>query len=117
MAEPGSGITVEFSGSETHIQRYSLVLRNTRLSLEEIDSLIQGNANRDLIIYPNPSSQFIYILILKPVKIHPFEIFNLQGTLVAKGKLDELTRIDIKHLSTGMYFLKAQGKSWPFEIQ
>lgn len=55
-------------------------------------------ANKNIKIYPNPSSDFIYL-----DGIFNFELFNISGEQVLKGHSNKL---DINDLETGIYFIK-----------
>lgn len=55
-----------------------------------------------VVVYPNPTANYIHINASTPV--HSVTLFNLQGKeiLKTKGK----TKIDIGHLTAGMYLVK-----------
>lgn len=56
-------------------------------------------------IYPNPSSN--YIEILNIINSENYKIYNLIGTEVLKGTINNNNqRIDIQNLISGLYFLK-----------
>jgi len=76
----------------------NFVFELNTLSTSEFDS------NNNLNIYPNPSYDFIQISGL--VKINTFTIYNALGAKVVNGNVSENEQIDIKNLTTGLYFLK-----------
>jgi len=66
------------------------------------------NINKEsLIVYPNPSSDYIFLKIPNNMNIKSVEIFDSSGNNISssliKGKNN---KVDIKHLPTGIYILK-----------
>lgn len=58
-------------------------------------------------VYPNPVSRGDLIHFNIPESnIYEYELFNLQGQLIAKGVLDSESTIDSKELNSGLYLLK-----------
>jgi len=57
-----------------------------------------------LIIYPNPSTDFIKILGLS--KAEKFSIYNTLGTKIYRGTITINDKINIQELNNGIYFLK-----------
>ncbi len=74
------------------------------------NSLIMGvgeNATLNFSVYPNPSSDFIYISVEK--QLERIEIYNNLGQLVLKYSLpinDNNPKIEVKNLTSGLYFIK-----------
>ena len=54
--------------------------------------------------YPNPSTDFIYVLGLNSEK--EYKIYNLLGQEIRSGKIYLKEKIDIQNLTNGLYFLK-----------
>lgn len=46
-----------------------------------------------------------------------FSIYNLMGVTVALGSFSEQGSIDVSGLASGMYLLKAEGKTYKFTKQ
>lgn len=70
-----------------------------------------GLSNNDvelsnLTLYPNPSSNYIYIKNLN--KIQDFEIYNILGNKLLEVKYKPNLPIDVSNLSKGVYFLKSK---------
>ena len=64
------------------------------------------DSNLELKLYPNPATNFIYIL--NPVKINSIQIFDSQGKLVSQKEInDSEADIFIQNLVAGSYILKA----------
>lgn len=60
---------------------------------------------KNLNYYPNPVTTHLYLTSIFP--IDSFEIYNVLGTLVMKGKGNtKKPRIDMSALNSGMYFIK-----------
>lgn len=67
------------------------------------------------LLFPNPSENVITIQIDKINKDDSYEIFNLIGERVLKGKLNKsLTQIDISQIPSGCYFILAKQQSQKF---
>ncbi len=63
--------------------------------------------NDIISLYPNPSRNQITIANYSMVNHSIYQIFNLLGTLVQQGILEEKeTKINIKTLASGLYFIK-----------
>ncbi len=63
--------------------------------------------NREVMISPNPSKQFVKITLGNSVKPLPFEVFDPYGRSLLNGELNsQETIIDISHLGKGIYILK-----------
>ncbi|MFA5512387.1 MAG: T9SS type A sorting domain-containing protein, partial [Candidatus Kapaibacterium sp.] len=60
-----------------------------------------------LLVYPNPSSNFLYINLSGVRSVNEIEIFNLTGSVLSKTSVnDTVMKIDISNLSEGVYFVK-----------
>lgn len=59
-----------------------------------------------ILIYPNPASDFIAIQFPKSVlKNVEYKIYDVKGSLVLFGKLNENNNVDVRYLTTGLYFI------------
>lgn len=61
----------------------------------------------NILIYPNPSNQYIQIENVKPNAT--YQVYNQLGKLVLNGKIDQ--QINIESLTNGIYFLSIEGYS------
>ncbi len=59
----------------------------------------------ELVIFPNPSSDWIEILIEKQNEIQKFEIYDSFGRIVFDGNLNNDKKINISELNKGIYFV------------
>ncbi|MEL1255374.1 LamG-like jellyroll fold domain-containing protein [Flavobacterium sp. DGU38] len=66
-----------------------------------------NGTNNGLQLYPNPSSDFIQISAL--TKTENYKIYNVSGSEVKSGTIDNNTKINIQSLTNGAYFLKLNG--------
>ncbi len=57
---------------------------------------------KSCVVYPNPTSEFLFICNIKNIQIE-FKIYNSNGTLLKNGFTFE--KIDISQLKPGLYFL------------
>ncbi len=55
-------------------------------------------------IYPNPTTDFIYVKLNSKSKIEGAEIYDLSGKLVFKTKLDS-EQLDLRQLQQGVYMI------------
>jgi len=60
-----------------------------------------------LIIYPNPTTDFLSIQLLQPAK-KKYQIYNQAGKLILEKKVEGLhiNRIDLSGIPSGMYTVK-----------
>lgn len=71
---------------------------NTEVSITDI-------ANEQLLVYPNPASDFINIQATN--SIDQLKIFNILGELVYQEQKGQIsTQVDIQHLKTGPYLVE-----------
>ena len=65
----------------------------------------------DFKIFPNPSFDYIEVVLTKMDRWKRWEIRNIEGEVMLKGKYHDMQKIDISSLSRGMYFLKMTDKT------
>lgn len=56
-------------------------------------------------IYPNPTSDFIFIELQSKTKIQEAEIYDFSGKLVSREKINE-NKLDLRSLPPGNYLLR-----------
>ncbi len=72
----------------------------------------------DVIIYPNPSSDFINIQRLKNSQMIEMSICDVYGRMIKTQLLEEEhTQVDIRDLSAGVYFVKIGGGLIKFVVE
>ncbi len=89
---------------------------NSQLSIpnfvnSELKLLADANKltkNKRILLTPNPTDDFLYLTDLTEQK-EPFSIFDISGKQMSNWSI-ESNRIDVRQLSTGVYFLR-QGVS------
>lgn len=69
---------------------------------------ILNEKQEDVIVYPNPSEDFVYISLLNNTyKDSEFRIFDLQGKIVLQGLLlDSEIKLNLESLENGIYILE-----------
>lgn len=83
-------------------------LSDNTLDLNNFDYL-----NSTIQIFPNPSSDFIQISALTTTE--NYKIYNVLGSMVKAGSIDDKIKINIQALTNGLYFLKLEsGKAFKF---
>ncbi len=84
--------------SGLEILYYLEISCGNNLSIENFD------LDDEFSIYPNPS--FNYIQVSNLTKIEDYNIYNISGEIVLNGSISNTSKIDVRSLSTGLYFLK-----------
>ncbi len=102
----GNSIQIRnFSGSTTDFQLADvrkIFFSNTSSSEDQI-----VNETKKPVIYPNPATLELNIIVNDP-NVNYIEIYNFQGRKIKTEIVnDELERIDISDLQSGIYLLKA----------
>lgn len=72
-----------------------------------------NNSESQIILYPNPTTNYLNISIKENNFIHKIEIFDIAGKVTevkSFKKSDEVIEIDISKLADGVYFLKIYDK-------
>ena len=70
-------------------------------------------SNNDIQLTPNPTNDFVQV---HSTIIHSqFKIYNLTGVLVAKGRLNVHSEIQLEQLDSGIYFIELDDE-WVFKI-
>lgn len=78
---------------------------------DHVKSFINTNTESSLFIYPNPTHDAFHINIVgeeqeKDLTELNVEIYNLTGELIQELKTEQNAPITIKHLKSGIYFIK-----------
>jgi hypothetical protein len=109
--EMGNGTTTEVSNYEfidqqpaTGVNYYRLkqIDYDGQFEYSKIIQLATGNSQPATRIFPNPANDFLTIEINEPTT---FQIVNAQGQVVMERSLSNTERIDISHLSAGIYWV------------
>jgi hypothetical protein len=84
--------------------------------VDEADLLnIDGKpiAERDMVLYPNPSNGMVYVRINEVTENETLVVRNSVGQIIWEARLEsELTKIDLSNNADGVYFLQViDGKS------
>lgn len=75
-------------------------LTATSIGMREIE-------RSEILVYPNPASEFITIQLSDNFKNSEFEIINLSGERILKSAaVESIVRVDLSSLSSGLYCLK-----------
>jgi hypothetical protein len=77
-----------------------------------------GLSGKGLLISPNPAEDVIKILFPEPVSVHKIEIYSINGKIVGAIAVDasfsKTSTVNISHLKTGIYFVKATSRNSVF---
>ncbi len=83
------------------------ITENLGYKISKLENVILGINDlsyKEIVLYPNPSSDFISLTnSIQPID---YSIFNNIGMEISKGILIQNEKIDISHLNSGLYFLK-----------
>lgn len=69
---------------------------------DEITSTIQIHEENNLIVYPNPSADFLYVQDKEPCT---YNIFSLDGKHILSGELGIDKKININDIPTGLFYI------------
>ncbi|MEO0339156.1 MAG: S8 family serine peptidase, partial [Bacteroidota bacterium] len=88
----------------------------------QITSTKQEVQQAALQLFPNPSSDRIWIKLEEPIRQGQIQIYDIQGRLMLQERLEEgisITSLDITPLQQGQYFyqLNSNGKIWSGKFQ
>jgi hypothetical protein len=103
--------TLDFSIPESYdAQRFRLVFNPQTLSDD------RPTENNEFSIYPNPTSDLLYINIPEHLVGHSagIQCFDMAGRQVSSTKVDQLkteNTLDLNHLSQGLYLIKIETKN------
>ena len=72
------------------------------------DNVTENVSENNVIVYPNPTRDFISIVFAENAICHSVEIYSLDGRLIMTfhGVYQQDSTIDISSLTTGIYLLK-----------
>ncbi len=90
------------------IGTYLLDMNIARVSSADINEI--SSINNNLIIYPNPVSNYIYLKNFDNINYETIQILNYIGQTILSNHYSLLTNhysIDISNLSNGIYYIKA----------
>ena len=97
-------------------------LSNETKRIYEFDSLFlsvskSGLHKKNISVYPNPSSNFIYIRNDNRQKLN-MQIFNLLGICIYETNLfGYLNEMNIRNLMSGQFLIKFTGNNWTEQIK
>ena len=94
---------IPFNG--TTYYRLKMVDNDESFDYSKIISVDKKSLDKTFKIYPNPTSQAIFIANTEGVTPDQVNIYNINGQLVKKGF--KVNRIDISDLSNGLFIIEA----------
>jgi len=66
--------------------------------------------DKDLLIYPNPTDNYLNIIIEEAVSNSSIQVFNMNGKILLSKELNESTiRIDVSNLTNGLCYVRQLG--------
>lgn len=70
----------------------------------------------DIVVYPNPASQYLIINTKDRSGNYSFRLSNVEGKNIADGQLDQEGKIVMEGLQNGMYFISIHKDGLTSEI-
>ena len=108
--QPGI-ITLLLYANQNEVFRCFSVYRYEASFMSYIDNIANVDGNNGIIIYPNPTSDQLFIN-LSNYSNTTVEIFNIQGQLCHSQTLEsDNTEINIAHLQNGLYLVKIKSQA------
>ena len=83
---------------------------NTVVFFYNFLSSLDKVSNHDIVIYPNPTNDFLNIEFIK-LGINRIEIIDIFGNVILNSNLESGNRINISNLAKGIYFIKLGDKN------
>ncbi|MCC9135733.1 M43 family zinc metalloprotease [Pontibacter silvestris] len=84
-----------------------LTISNERMSSTELKEAYVQVTVKDLVIYPNPASDYITIEQPARIYVHHVQLVNSVGKVVLDAEVqDRVLQMDVHHLAAGIYFLR-----------
>ena len=75
------------------------------------------NSNESLLLFPNPSAEFLNIHISPSMENNRFVVFDCLGRTVGSGILESKeTIISVKHLANGIYHFQTETQRVQFVV-
>jgi hypothetical protein len=112
--ESADELSIEYSNDDPLISRYSLVFKRSSSSTEDIqkeDRLTSHPSEIQVLVYPNPSDEYLYIrAINNPISV-PYSLTSMDGKLHKSGQLKDFVKLNISALTKGIYSLNCNGLS------
>jgi hypothetical protein len=85
---------------------------NSDVWFERITPIENDNQKLKLFVFPNPTNDYIKIVYDNNKDFKDFEILNINGQCIKKGKLSEIeNEINVSELTQGVYIVQISGAS------
>jgi len=95
--------------SSAFLMKIDSVFDTPNILQEDIDLSIENSNKNDILIYPNPALNKIYVSNSTNSKIA--YIWNLKGQLILKKDIDKNKFIDVSNLKSGVYIISLDNTS------
>jgi len=106
--------------TKDQVARMRQVLKNSPQRKELNDSPVLGPENEDItekiIIYPNPTTDFVQLASISKNTFLDYEIYNYLGQKIANGTIEN-QQIDMRPFAKGVYLLKIRTEKNQFFTQ
>lgn len=75
-------------------------------------------AGSSFALYPNPAHHLVYLSFEDVHTVYQFEVLDLQGKTLLRGEAGQHRNaaVDVSHLSSGCYLLKATARNHPRQV-
>ena len=89
----------------------AIIIGYNQSDCESTSTAVELNGPDRINIYPNPTSENIYISNLREENTI-VKIYDIKGCLVLENKISDKQYLNTSRLSKGMYQIKFEGKDW-----
>lgn len=109
-----SGNVIYFSGTDDSdfAPVLNLKFKSEFINTEEVEIAAKST---NLVVYPNPSQNNLFIKGLDNQTVYAYNIYDLQGRLCQTGNLQG-NLIDVQSLNTGQYILQLVNSDFTYNI-
>lgn len=67
---------------------------------------INDQLNQEIVLYPNPTTDFVHLEIPSTIKSVKYEIYSALGEKISEGSTNNKTKISLKNFGKGFYIMK-----------
>ena len=96
------------SNKSSNLETGTFTITANESSVLSVDDFTRENI--DLVVFPNPAKSNISVLLSNSANLQKIDIYSILGDkIISQKNLNQVkTTIDVSHLSSGIYFIRAK---------